>query len=153
RFGHYWKSIDFKTSTGGENMFRNPITPDFTGGEMIFNLPNGLQGYFVTNNKGKRLEEAPTTIVTDKFASDKAVRNGLACMRCHDQGVKDFHDTVRPAVEKMLGHTFDFDPRDVDRLYIQHEPPTENPKAPGRYMIDYLKKDKERFAGAYQRML
>ena len=87
-FGYYWKSYDFKTSKGGENMFRDPLYFDFTGGEMIFSLPNRMQGYYVTNNKGNRLEEAPTSIVVDKFASDKTVRTGLACIRCHDQGVK-----------------------------------------------------------------
>ena len=88
----YWRSYDFNSSKGTGNMFKDPINLHPNGGEMIFNLPNGLQGYFVTNAIGTRLEEAPTGIVTDKFAEDKTVRNGLSCMRCHDQGIKGFRD-------------------------------------------------------------
>lgn len=47
--GAYWKSHDFRSSKGVENIFRNPLDFQPSGGEMIFNLPNGLQGYFVTN--------------------------------------------------------------------------------------------------------
>jgi len=48
---------------------------------------------------GQRIEAAPTGIVTDSFAADQTVRNGLACMRCHDKGMKPFGDEVRPAIE------------------------------------------------------
>jgi len=99
--GAYWKSIDTATSKGRQNMFLDPLNIEAAGGEIIFNLPNGLQGYFLAQANGRRVSEAPTNIVTDKFAEDKIVRNGLACIRCHDQGMKDFVDNVRPAVEKL----------------------------------------------------
>ncbi len=99
--GAYWKSFDFRTSKGIENMLKDPIHLHPTGGEFIFTLPNGLQGYFISDARGNRLESAPTDIVIDRFASDKIVRNGLACMRCHDAGMKDFADSVRPALEKL----------------------------------------------------
>ncbi len=99
----YWKSIDYATSMGRENIFTDPLRLEGTGGEMVFRLPNGMHGYYISTGKGERLDSAPTAIVTDKFAEDKVVRNGLACMRCHDQGVKDFRDDVRPAVETLLG--------------------------------------------------
>jgi len=98
RYGAYWKSFDFRTSVAAENLFRDPIQLNPAGGEFIFNLPNGLQGYFLANAKGDRLELAPTEIVTDKFAADQTVRNGLSCIRCHDAGMKGFADAVRPAV-------------------------------------------------------
>src|SRR5262249_42436373 len=53
--GWYWKSFDFRTSKGRENMFADPIDLNPTGGEFIFALPNGLQGYFVADAKGTRL--------------------------------------------------------------------------------------------------
>ena len=86
RYGAYWKSLDFRTSKAEENLFRDPLDLHPAGGEVIFNLPNGLQGYFVADAKGDRLEAAPTEIVTDQFAEDKVVRNGLSCIRCHDAG-------------------------------------------------------------------
>lgn len=114
RFGYYWKSFDFETSSGLQNMFVDPIDFNYAGGEMIWSLPNGLQGYLVTDNQGNRIDEAPTSIVTDKFSEDKTVRNGLACMRCHDKGMKRFRDNVRPAFEALNASAHR---RSVLRLY------------------------------------
>ena len=120
RTGMYWKSFDFRTSKGPENVMKDPITFKPSGGEMIFRLPNGLQGYYVADGRGQRLDAAPTDIVVDKFAADKTVRNGLGCIRCHDQGIKEFVDTVRPAVEALPGIP-GFDRRTVLDLYPPQE--------------------------------
>ena len=141
RYGSYWRSFDYKTSRGTDNMFREPVNLTPGGGEFIFNLPNGLQGYYVADNKGNRLEAAPTEIVTDKFAEDKTVRNGLACMRCHDQGTKGFADTVRPAVLKLPGRTV-FDRRAALELYPEQ-----------KEMDGYLKEDSDRFLEKMARAL
>jgi serine/threonine-protein kinase len=137
---YYWKSFDFRTSRGDENMFRDPIFLHPSGGEMVFSLPNGMQGYYVADARGNRLELAPTDIVTDKFAEDKTVRNGLACMRCHDAGIKDFADTVRPAVEKLPGSP-GFSKRDVLKLY---------PEQP--VMDEYIRQDRTRFLDALEKL-
>jgi mono/diheme cytochrome c family protein len=113
---YYWKSFDYKTSRGAENMFRDPLVLRPAGGEMIFGLPNGMQGYFVANGQGQRVDAAPTEIVTDKFASDRIVRNGLSCIRCHDQGMKEFTDTIAPAVQKLPAEP-GFDKQFALRLY------------------------------------
>ncbi|MBO0700293.1 MAG: c-type cytochrome, partial [Zavarzinella sp.] len=120
RTGMYWKSFDFRTSKGPENVLKDPISFKPSGGEMIFRLPNGLQGYYVADGRGQRLDAAPTEIVTDKFAADKTVRNGLGCIRCHDQGIKEFADAVRPAVEALPGSP-GFDRRAVLDLYPPRE--------------------------------
>ena len=122
-------------------MFLDPVHLNATGGEMIFNLPNGLQGYFVALANGRRIDEAPTSIVTDKFAADKTVRNGLACMRCHDRGMKEFTDTVRTAVENLPGSP-GFSKRDVLALY----PPKEE-------MKKLLDQDAQRFLAAMKQSL
>lgn len=114
--GSYWKSIDFQSSTARENMFHDPVHLSGSGGEFIFTLPNGLQGYFLADARGKRLAEAPTSIVTDSFAEDRIVRNGLACMRCHDNGMKRFSDVIRPSLERLGGSTV-FDYRRALELY------------------------------------
>lgn len=137
--GYYWKSFDFRTSKGPENMFKDPIELHPTGSEMIFGLPNGLQAYYVADAAGNRLEAAPTDIVTDKFASDRVVRNGLACMRCHDQGMKDIKDTVRPALQKLPGDP-GFDKRVALRLYPEKE------------LEEVWKKDKLRFQTAQEKL-
>jgi serine/threonine-protein kinase len=87
---------------------------------MIFNLPNGLHGYYLSTAAGDRLDSGPTEIVTDKFAEDKLVRNALSCIRCHDQGIKTFKDSVRPAVESMPGN-LGFSRSEVLKLYPKQE--------------------------------
>ena len=141
RYGAYWKSLDFRTSKAEENLFRDPLNLHPAGGEVIFNLPNRLQGYFLADAKGDRLEAAPTAIVTDRFAEDKVVRNGLSCIRCHDAGMKDVADVVHAAVERLSGNP-GFDTRRVLQLY------------PGQAALDpLLKGDRERFLAALRQAL
>ena len=55
RYGAYWKSYDFAGSVGTQNIFTHPLSFTHDGGEAIFNLPNGLQGYYLANASGFRL--------------------------------------------------------------------------------------------------
>ena len=100
RDGAYWKSYDFAGSTDSQNIFTHPLDFTHDGGEIIFNLPNGLQAYFLVDANGTRLNEAPIDIVSNPAASDPTVRNGLSCIGCHDQGMKKFADSVRAAIER-----------------------------------------------------
>lgn len=139
RYGYYWKSYDFETSSGLQNMFVDPMDFHYAGGEMIWSLPNGMQGYLVTDNRGTRLLEAPTSIVTDKFAEDKTVRNGLSCIRCHDRGMKRFHDNIRNAFAALpSGRTR----REVLELYPEQDE-----------MDELLDNDQDAFLHAVQRSL
>ena len=99
RYGAYWKSYDFAGGVGTQNIFNYPLTFTHDGGEIIFNLPNGLQAYFLVDANGNRLDVAPTEIVSNPAASDPAVRNGLSCIGCHTEGMKTFEDTVRGVIE------------------------------------------------------
>ena len=137
RYGAYWKSYDFAGSVGTQNTFNYPLsfTPD--GGEAIFNLPNGLQGYYVVNASGFRLDAAPIEIVSNPAASDPTVRNGLSCFGCHTEGMKPIVDQVRPVIESNA--TPAYDKAQALRLYV--------PQAE----IDALvQEDKERFSQALQ---
>lgn len=116
-FRHYWKSLDFATSAGVSNILARPNTTKPDGGEMIWSLPNGLQAYFVTDGAGNRITEAPTSIVVDGHASDKIVRNGIGCIRCHGNGIQKFEDDVRPSVEALQTNTPDFDRSEILDLY------------------------------------
>ena len=100
RYGAYWKSYDFAGSVGTQNVFDYPLNFTHDGGEIIFNLPNGFQAYYLIDATGNRLDVAPTTIVSNPAASDPAVRNGLSCIGCHTVGMKqDFEDEVRAVIE------------------------------------------------------
>ena len=99
RYGAYWKSYDFAGSVGTQNIFTHPLNFTYDGGEVIFNLPNGLQGYYVVNAAGFRLDAAPIDIVSNPAASDPTVRTGLSCFGCHIEGMNTFEDQVRSVIE------------------------------------------------------
>jgi hypothetical protein len=91
-YGAYWKSYDFDSNKGRKNIFENPLDFEHAGGEIIFNLPNGLQAYLLVNSTGKRIDEAPVNIVFTTQGRDPVIRNGLTCMACHTSGMKEFKD-------------------------------------------------------------
>ena len=99
RYGAYWKSYDFAGSTGTQNILTHPLRFTHDGGEIVFNLPNGLQGYYLADGSGIRLDAAPISIVSNPAASDPTVRNGISCIGCHTEGMKTFEDQVRSVIE------------------------------------------------------
>jgi mono/diheme cytochrome c family protein len=112
--GYFWTSYDFGGTKTRQNLLEFPLGPEavFTnthsyadtyafkhdGGESIFSLPNGFQAYYLNTADGKSLEKGPTQIVRDQSRSDLAVTNGISCMGCHDQGMKNAADDVREHV-------------------------------------------------------
>ena len=116
-YGAYWKSHDFASSVGRKNIFLHPLSFDRDGGEVIFNLPNGLQAYYISDGAGNRIDVAPTEIVSNPAASDPAVRNGLSCIGCHTEGMKDFEDGVRAVVNQTQNPAYDKD--HALRLYVE----------------------------------
>ena len=117
RYGAYWKSYDFAGSIGTQNIFTHPLSFTHDGGEGIFNLPNGLQAYYVTNASGFRLDDAPINIVSNPAASDPTVRNGLSCFGCHTEGMKTFEDEVRAVIESNTAPAYD--KAQALRLYVE----------------------------------
>ena len=117
RYGAYWKSYDFAGSVGTQNVFMHPLSFTHDGGEIVFNLPNGLQAYYLADAGGNRLDAAPINIVRNLAASDPTVRNGLSCIGCHTEGMKTFEDQVRGAVEQKPNPPFNKDR--ALRLYVE----------------------------------
>ena len=106
-YGAYWKSYDFASNVGRQNLFERPLGPGATanlfkhdGGEIIFNLPNGLQAYFLTDGLGRRIDKGPINVVSDPKQADRSVVNGISCMTCHNQGMLLKADQIRDHVEK-----------------------------------------------------
>ena len=143
--GAYWKSYDFGGNDGDKNLFANPAGADgqdtfhADGGELIFNLPNGLQGYMLIDGKGQRIDKGPTSIVSDPKRPDRAVVNGLSCMSCHAKGIIEKDDQVRDIVFRSPnGYTLEAR-TGVQALY----PPKED-------FVKLLSEDKQRFAKAVE---
>ncbi|GIW82501.1 MAG: hypothetical protein KatS3mg105_4308 [Gemmatales bacterium] len=106
-YGAYWRSYDFAETIEEQNIFERPLGPEpgkvrfvHSGGELIFNLPNGLQGYLIVDGNGRRLDRAPIEIVSDPKRPDKLVTNGISCMSCHVRGLHPKTDQVRAHVLK-----------------------------------------------------
>jgi hypothetical protein len=138
-YGAYWKSFDFAGNLIEQNIFRDPIhlTPD--GGEIIFNLPNGLQAYMIVNALGKSIDDAPITIVRDRTnPDDPVVHNGRSCIGCHIKGTNAFQDEISDRLQDRVDAVFD-----VDRAAALY---------PGQPALDrVLQQDNKRFIDALNR--
>ncbi len=135
-YGAYWRSYDFRN--GSRDVFADPVRISADGGEMIFTLPNGMQGYFLADARGRRIDAGPLDIVSDRTRpDDPTVRNGRSCMSCHTEGVKSVTDDVRPIVTATFGR---FDREKALALY-----------APQEALDGALAEDRDRFLGALDR--
>jgi serine/threonine-protein kinase len=147
--GYYWKSYDFRPRRPRSFLTRFPLGPalpehpfprqafEHDGGEIIFSLPNGLQGYLLVDGKDNRIDEGPTAVVSDslKTSGTAAIVTGTSCMACHKNGLIPFTDQVRN------GTAIEGDARrKVERLY----PPAEE-------MSGKFKADEERYLAALQK--
>jgi WD40 repeat protein/mono/diheme cytochrome c family protein len=142
--GAYWRSYDFSDNTGRQNVFDHPLGPlpgaggfQPAGGEIIFHLPNGLQGYLLVDGQGRRVDKAPGDIVSDPKRPDRLVENGLSCLGCHFGGLLPKDDQVRAHVLKNPGAFSREDREAVLALY----PPAARLRA-------LVKEDNTRFARA-----
>jgi hypothetical protein len=144
--GYFWTSYDFAGNKGKQSLFEFPIGPGgatgFThdGGETIFSLPNGFQAYYLNNAKGETLAKGPVNIVRDpENLRDPSVTNGISCMRCHAEGMRNAKDEIRGAV--VNGRILSKEVRDqVEALH----PPVEK-------MDRFLANDAKRFQDAMKR--
>ncbi len=116
--GYYWRTYDFEeipqnlidrglSAPDRRNVFAYPLGPgsventfQHAGGEAIFSLPNGLQGYFIMDAANIRLNKALTAIVSDPRRPDKAVELGVSCMGCHVPGIITKADQMRDHLER-----------------------------------------------------
>ena len=144
-YGAYWRSYDFAANQDRKNLFAFPLGPggdgfQHDGGEIIFSLPNGLQGYLLTDGRGIRIEKGPTAIVRDDRQPDRSVVNGVSCMSCHAQGMIEKADQVR---EHVARNAAGFTPEvaaTVRALY-----------PPRKRFAALLKEDADRFAAAVKK--
>ena len=134
RYGAYWKSYDFAGNVGRQNISDHPLSFEHDGGEVVFNLPNGLQAYHLFDEKGVRLNKAPTEIVSTD-ASDPAVYNGISCIGCHIDGMKRFTDDIRAVIEATQDPIFNR--AHALRLYVEQT-----------VMNDLVQQDTEEFITA-----
>jgi serine/threonine-protein kinase len=154
-FGAYWKSYDFRGSQNRDSLVKYPLGPgpatipnhplpeaafEQAGGEIIFNLPNGLQGYMLVDGKDNRIDTAPIEVVRDRAetAGTPQIVTGLSCMACHVDGMitgDNARDIIREG-SPLEGLAL----KKVEQLYA---PPAE--------MDQLLKQDGDRFVRALEK--
>ncbi len=119
----YWLSYDFAEAPKGKslpsdkNIFESPLDFVQDGGEIIFNLANGLQAYMLVDKDGKRIETGPPEVVHDQETPEEpVVINGLSCMSCHSEGMRLATDEIAASVADSPDFTTQ-ELQDVARLY------------------------------------
>ncbi len=143
KFGAFWNSYDFAGNKGNQSLLLHPMGPigdspfKHDGGEMFFTLPNGFQAYYLATSDGKMLISGPTEIVRDPRRRDLKVTNGISCMSCHSQGIRDENqDEIRDYV--LNSATFDSKMRKkIEAIHPPHEE-----------MKKIMARDKKRFMDA-----
>ena len=154
RNGYYWKSYDFLDTddpkNGKSNIIRFPLGPEFPenpfpelafthdGGEVIFSLPNGMQGYMLVNNQGKRIDAGPQELVFDfnQVSGTPLIVNGLSCINCHSEGM------IQPPRDEVLANA---------HVAGQERDTLESLHAPG--IEPFIQKDREKFVFSLVQML
>lgn len=111
--GYYWISDDFVKANRRSTLYRFALGPIFDGnefadrfgyqhdgGEIIFSLPNGMQGYMLVDGQGNRIGKGPIEVVRDskEIGGTPEVVNAISCMHCHQHGMVRFEDSVRESL-------------------------------------------------------
>jgi len=142
--GYKWKSRDYLKSTDAKNALRlldGDIQEDAS--EQYLTLPNGLFAFALFNGKGERQDAAPDTIASDGKApgTDRRVRNGISCVRCHAEGIRPINDWAR----KVYQPPFTLE----DRVY------EESKRKRAKYLSDLqeqVEEDQQRYARALKKV-
>ena len=156
--GVYWRTYDFEAVPQNlierdillpdrRNLFAYPLGPGFgansfqhAAGEIIFNLPNGLQGYMLVNANNVRQDKGATAIVSDPKRPDRAVEAGISCMACHARGINFKDDQIRAHVAKNRQAFSRKDAELIRALYV-----------PQDKMRKLMEEDAERFRKAVEK--
>ena len=108
--GYFWTTYDFSGNRANQNVFEFPLGPGGSNGfvhnasQTIFSLPNGFQGYFLSDAKGNTLSKGPTEIYRDPGfgladpLDDPSSVNAISCMRCHYDGIRQARDQLRISI-------------------------------------------------------
>ena len=164
---YYWKSYDFADNSParGKDLFSSPLGPvgvsksvghfRHDGMEIIFSLPNRLQGYMIANGHGDRLDQAPVTIVRDNLSYpplSPSVTNGFSCIRCHGAGLnptrwdkpqKRFLSLVENQVRTHVENNQNAFPADLEKILKLYKEDTK--------LRNEMEKDITRFTEAFMK--
>lgn len=121
--GGWWETRDVFNSRDRKNATAN-LLEDYQhdAEEIVFTLPNGLPGFYLSDAKGVQVDSAPDTIAVDHDSTnnDRRVHPGYSCISCHqDAGLKPVRDYARRLYNPETGvslATIALDPAKSRRL-------------------------------------
>ncbi len=118
--GYFHQSFDFRTSILQQDVYRNLLQRVRDAGELIWALPNGLQGYGVVALQGGKelaLDAVDSKIAADRRGKfhDPTIYNGWRCVGCHSQGIIPVADEVRLTARPPKGLAVP-DPHEAKRI-------------------------------------
>lgn len=121
--GAWWETRDAARNDRAANAVAN-LDRQFkhAAEEIVFTLPNGLPGYYLSDAAGKQVDAVPDTIAFDHKApgNDKRIHPSYSCVGCHvDGGLIPFSDYARRVYNKDTGirlATLAVDPAVAKRL-------------------------------------
>jgi hypothetical protein len=100
--GAYWQTFEFSSDARGAAVYEDPLgfVPD--GSEAMFTLPNGLHGFFIADESGRRVTQSPLwpDAIVDWSEPDRIMRNASSCFSCHNVGTIHFKDELRSQWEE-----------------------------------------------------
>lgn len=113
--GYYWKSYDFAGRSGDQSLTLHPDGPadikkllsgtqpfKHDGGEMIFSMANGMQGYYLSLSNGNRIEVGPASIVSfrrKQLGKGVEIVNARSCFDCHANGIISKRDQMHDIIK------------------------------------------------------
>lgn len=108
--GYYWQSKDTDRGIDDQDYLNNIHTfydPNFVATEIIASGRNGLNFYFVADNKGIGLDLAAAAVAQHSDAmptrlQDKQVWSARNCMICHGGGMITIQDRVRNIAQNRI---------------------------------------------------
>ncbi|HTV23172.1 MAG TPA: hypothetical protein VMG12_31000 [Polyangiaceae bacterium] len=91
----YWQAFDFLDDDRAGAVFSDPLefTPD--GTQVIFTLPNGLQGFYLAGAAGERIAHYEPFGFDPYSGYDYLPSTFASCFGCHNSGAVVFQDQVR----------------------------------------------------------
>lgn len=85
-------------------LFHGDVIYEPDGHEGIFQIPNNLQGYYISNAQGKLIAKAdPELGVRDtRNTFEPVISNGKSCIWCHDRGINPPTNTIQQHLNLVL---------------------------------------------------
>ena len=105
--GAWWETRDAVRNDKTANAVAN-LLADFkhAAEEIVFTLPNGLPGYYLSDAAGKQVDSVPDTIAFDTGSTnnDRRIHPPYSCVGCHtDGGLIPIRDYARRVYNRDTG--------------------------------------------------